>query len=382
MENSLSQALTSQLIKRGLGALGIGFLGVVLARQIDPPAAPGTPPPPPILPDNTYLPDEKNNIEVFHRAAPSVVHISSIAIQRNFFSYDTYEVPQGSGTGFVWDHKGHIVTNLHVITQNNRIPNRIVVRTMDQEDHLAEFIGGDPHKDLAVLKIDLPANQLVPLGRINSETSIRVGQKALAIGNPFGLDHTLTTGVVSALEREITSLSQLKIFGVIQTDAAINPGNSGGPLLNAQGRLIGVNTQIMSKSGSSAGIGFAIPADVVNYVIPQLIQHGRVTRVGLGVNLLEDHITRRLGIKRGVLIYRLTPNGAAASIGLRGITFDRYDRPILGDAILAIDDRKVNNRKDLLDQLINYRLGDKVELTILRNGQTLTLSCPLQAIKD
>lgn len=368
--------MTSQLFKRALGALSLGFIGIVLARQIDPPKLPA--PPAPILPDNTYLPDEKNNIEVFHRAAPSVVHISSISLQRDFFSYDTYEVPQGSGTGFVWDRQGHIVTNLHVISQANRV----IIRTIDQKDYPATFIGGDPHKDLAVLKIDIAGHKLTPLARIDNNTPIRVGQKALAIGNPFGLDHTLTTGVVSALEREITSLTQLKIFGVIQTDAAINPGNSGGPLLNSQGRLIGVNTQIMSKSGSSAGIGFAIPTDVVNYVVPQIIEHGKVPRVGLGVNLLEDHMARRLGIKNGVLIYKVFRGGAADQAKLQGIQFDRFDRPILGDTIVAIDGRSVTNRKDLLNTLINYRLGDQVELTIIRQGQQQKVICHLQALKE
>lgn len=373
----MSQSLTSQLVKRALGALGLGFIGIVLARQIDPPTAPVYQrPAEPILPDGAYLPDEKNNIEVFHRTAPSVVHISSVGIQRSFFSFDTYEVPQGSGTGFIWDHKGHIVTNLHVIAQADRI----VVRTMDQKNYPAKFIGGDAHKDLAVLKIDAPAQSLIPLERIDDDAPILVGQKALAIGNPFGLDHTLTTGVVSALEREITSLSDLKIFGVIQTDAAINPGNSGGPLLNAQGKMIGVNTQIKSTSGSSAGIGFAIPANVVNYVVPQLIKHGKVTRVGLGLTLLEDHVTRRLGIGRGVLIYKVFRNSPAAKAGLQGIQFDRFDRPILGDTIIAIDQRLVNNRKDLLNLLINYRLGDKVTLTISRQGQTLEIPCDLQAL--
>jgi S1-C subfamily serine protease len=330
------------------------------------------------LPDDTYLPDEKNNIEVFHRAAPSVVHISSISLQRDFFSHDTYEVPQGSGTGFVWDRQGHIVTNLHVISEGNRV----IIRTIDQEVYPATFIGGDPYKDLAVLKIDIPSHKLTPLARIDNSTSIRVGQKTLAIGNPFGLDHTLTTGVVSALEREITSLSQLKIFGVIQTDAAINPGNSGGPLLNSQGRLIGVNTQIMSRSGSSAGIGFAIPTDVVNYVVPQIIAHGKVPRVGLGVHLLEDHMARRLGVKSGVLIYKVFDGGAADQANLNGIRFDRSDRPILGDIIVAVDGRFVQDRKDLLNTLINYRLGDQVELTLIREGQQEKVTCHLQDLKE
>ena len=358
--------------------MGIGFIAVLFARQIE--VETRTPPPvqAPIIPDGTYLPDERNNIEVFQRVAPSVVHISSIALQRDFFSFDTYEIPQGTGTGFVWDREGHIVTNMHVLESADRV----MVRTIDQKDYPARLIGVDAHKDLAVLKIEAPTAELTPIVPMDDHSPLLVGQKAIAIGNPFGLDHTLTVGVVSALGREITSLSGLKIFGAIQTDAAINPGNSGGPLLNAQGRLIGVNTQIMSKSGSNAGIGFAIPTEVVKYVVPQLIRSGKVQRVGLGVTLLEDHFARRLGVKNGVVIYKVDRNSPASTIGLVGIRVDGSGRALLGDVITAIDGRAINTRLDFLNLLINYRLDDQVELTLNRKGRTSTLRCTLQALAD
>jgi S1-C subfamily serine protease len=367
-----------QLIKRAAAAIGIGFVGVLLARQLDVNLQTPMVIQEPLIPDGTYLPDERNNIEVFQRVAPSVVHISSIAIQRDFFSFDTYEIPQGTGTGFVWDNQGHIVTNLHVLEQADRV----MVRTIDQKDYPARLIGADPHKDLAILKIEVPSSALTPIVPIDDNSPILVGQKAIAIGNPFGLDHTLTVGVVSALGREITALSGLKIFGAIQTDAAINPGNSGGPLLNAQGRLIGVNTQIMSKSGSNAGIGFAIPAEVVKYVVPQLIKYGKVQRVGLGVTLLEDHFARRLGVNQGVVIHKVDRSSAADKVGLVGIRVGANGRAILGDIIVGVDGRGVNNRLDLLNLLINYRLGDQVELTLNRNGRTSTLRCELQALNE
>jgi S1-C subfamily serine protease len=307
-----------------------------------------------------------------------VVHISSVSVQRGFFSLDTYEIPQGTGTGFIWDRNGHVVTNLHVISSADRV----TVRTIDQHDYPAVLVGADPHKDLAVLRIDANPNNLIPLDTIEDGQDVLVGQKALAIGNPFGLDHTLTVGVVSALGREMTSLSGLKVFNVIQTDAAINPGNSGGPLLNSQGRMIGVNTQILSKSGSSAGIGFAVPADVVKYVVPQIIETGKVTRVGLGVNLLDDRLSRRLGVNQGVVIREVLPRSAAKRAGLEGIQLTQHNRPILGDVIVAIDGREVSSQIDLLNTLINYRMGDEVELTLIRNRSTIKRKVALQSIKD
>src|SRR5688572_23466212 len=223
-------------------------------------------------------PDEVNNINVFKAASPSVVNITTLAVARDAFSMNVQQVPRGTGTGFVWDERGYIVTNFHVVQEASGAR----VTLADQTSYRAQLVGVFPDRDLAVLKIDAPRQKLPPLA-IGSSKELAVGQKVYAIGNPFGLDQTLTTGVVSALDREIDSVNQRTIRGVVQTDAAISPGNSGGPLLDSAGRMIGVNTAIYSMSGSSAGIGFAIPIDEVNRIVPRLIRDGRMVRPALGV---------------------------------------------------------------------------------------------------
>ncbi len=216
--------------------------------------------------------DEKSTISLFKQASPSVVHITAITVQRDFFSLNLYQIPEGTGSGFVWDTNGNIITNFHVIQNADAAQ----VTLADQSAWKARRVGAAPDKDLAVLRIDAPANRLkaIPLG---TSKDLQVGQRVFAIGNPFGLDQSLTTGVISALGREIESVTRRPIQGVIQTDAAINPGNSGGPLLDSAGRLIGVNTAIYSPSGGSAGIGFAIPADTVNRIVPELIRYGKIS---------------------------------------------------------------------------------------------------------
>ena len=243
--------------------------------------------------------DEQATIAVFERATRSVVFIANTAMQRDPWSFNLFEVPQGSGTGFVWSRQGHIVTNFHVIYGADAI----TVTLADQVEYKAKVVGVDPDHDIAVLQIQAPESALQPVTIGNSQ-SLRVGQKVLAIGNPFGLDHTLTTGVVSALGRTIKSMSNRTIEGVIQTDAAINPGNSGGPLLDSAGRLIGMNTQIVSPSGAFAGIGFAVPADTVSRTVPELIKHGKLIRPGLGVSLVPDAMARRWGV-HGVIIGKI-----------------------------------------------------------------------------
>jgi S1-C subfamily serine protease len=378
----MSQDLTSQLLRRAFFPLILGAGLVFLARQIplEPQVTMQAPraiqSPPPSLPEGHYLPDEINNVEVFRRVSPSVVYISSSTLTRSFFSFDIYEIPKGTGTGFVWDKEGHIVTNLHVILQADRVR----VRTIDQKVYKARFIGGDPHKDLAVLKIEAPPESLTPVNLAPSAIPLLVGQKTIAIGNPFGLDHTLTTGVVSALDREMTAISGLKIFGVVQTDAAINPGNSGGPLLNAHGQLIGVNTMILSESGASEGFGFAVPTDVVRYVVPEIIKHGRVQRAGLGVQLLEDRLAYRLGVRDGVIVQRVFEGTAAEKVGLLGLSIDRHNQVRLGHIIKAVDDRPVSSREDLLNLLINYRRGDEVTLDVALDGKAFQVNCKLQGV--
>ncbi|MCG3191503.1 MAG: hypothetical protein DIJKHBIC_00731 [Thermoanaerobaculia bacterium] len=315
--------------------------------------------------------DEKATIALFKESGPSVVYITSLA-RRSYGWFDVMEVPQGTGSGFIWDRDGHVVTNFHVILNADSIK----VTLSSHSTLPAAFVGGAPDKDLAVLKIGAPADKLRPI-QVGTSKDLQVGQKVFAIGNPFGLDQTLTTGIVSALGRTIDSVTNRKIEGVIQTDAAINPGNSGGPLLDSAGRLIGVNTAIASPTGSSAGIGFAVPVDTVNQVVPQLIQHGRVIRPQLGVVLAEDRVARRLGVE-GALVLRVQPGSSAASAGLRGTDRDENGDILLGDVIQAVDDGKIDSSDDLIAALEKRKAGDTVSVTILRGGKTLTVNITLQ----
>lgn len=319
-------------------------------------------------------PEEQATIAVFERATRSVVFIANTAMQRDPWSFNLFEVPQGSGTGFVWSRQGHIVTNYHVIYGADAI----TVTLADRTDYKAKVIGADPDHDLAVLQVQAPESALQPVSIGNSQ-SLRVGQKVLAIGNPFGLDHTLTTGVVSALGRTIKSMSNRTIEGVIQTDAAINPGNSGGPLLDSGGRLIGVNTQIMSPSGAFAGIGFAVPVDTVNRIVPELIKHGKLIRPGLGISLVPDAMARRWGIK-GVIIGKVGRGSIAERIGLHGARETVGGRVELGDIIVAVDGKAVETIDDLMDLLEQHKVGDEVTIEYVRGKRRLQVIAPLQAI--
>jgi S1-C subfamily serine protease len=320
--------------------------------------------------------EEEKNISLFENASPSVVYITTIdiALQRNLFSLTPLEIPRGTGSGFIWDSRGYIVTNFHVIRGSEKLR----VRLADQTDWDAEFVGAEPDKDIAVLKITAPSENLQPIS-VGVSQNLRVGQKVFAIGNPFGLDQTLTTGVISGIGREISSATGRPIQGVIQTDAAINPGNSGGPLLDSAGRLIGVNTAIYSTSGGSAGIGFAVPVDTVNRIVPQIIQYGKAKKPGLGVEIVDDWIARRLGIKRGVLIANVPDGTPASTVGLRGTRVDRFGRVNrIGDIILSINDTEVDDNDDLFKALDRHAVGEQVAVTILREEAirrvTLTLS--------
>jgi S1-C subfamily serine protease len=318
--------------------------------------------------------DERATMAVFDKVSRSVVFISNTAIQRDFWSLDTMEVPQGSGSGFVWNKQGHIVTNFHVIYGANSIK----VTLGDRVEYRAAVIGVDPDHDLAVLQIQAPDDALSPV-TVGTSQDLRVGQKVLAIGNPFGLDHTLTTGVVSALGRTIKSLSNRTIEGVIQTDAAINPGNSGGPLLDGSGRVVGVNTQIVSPSGAFAGIGFAVPMDTVNRIVPELIKHGKLIRPGLGVSLVPDVMVRRWGIK-GLVIGKVWRAGAADKAGLKGARETVNGRVELGDVIVAVGGKPVATVDDLLDVMEAHRVGDQVTVEILRGNRREKVAVTLQAV--
>jgi len=317
--------------------------------------------------------DELNTIDIFRANSPSVVYITSIALKRGLFSLNAVEIPQGTGTGFIWDKKGRIVTNYHVISDANRIQ----VTMADNSTWRASLVGVAPDKDLAVLQIDAPANVLKPI-RIGISDDLLVGQKVFAIGNPFGLDQTITSGIISALGREIKSITSRMIRGMIQTDAAINPGNSGGPLLDSAGRLIGVNTAIYSPSGAYAGIGFAVPVDIVNTTIPQIIKHGHVIKPGIGATFADERVARRLGID-GILILKIERNSPAEKAGLKPTTQYRGE-VILGDIITAVSGVKVNSYDELRTELERFVIGDEVTLTILRAGKYYTVQVGLTAV--
>ena len=307
--------------------------------------------------------EEKATIELFSRSSPSVVYVTSLARARSFF--DVMEVPQGAGSGFIWDADGHVVTNFHVIANSSNVR----VTLDDQSTYPARVVGVAPDKDLAVLRVSAPKEKLRPI-LVGTSRDLQVGQRVFAIGNPFGLDRTLTTGVVSALGRSIQSMTNRKIGEVIQTDAAINPGNSGGPLLDSAGRLIGVNTQIASPSGGSAGIGFAIPVDTVNEVVPQIIQHGRVIRPQLGVVLADPRLAQRLGVD-GVLLMSVNEGSGAEKAGLRGTRQDENGDILVGDVIVEVDGKPVHSYDDLATLLEKRKPGEKAKVKFLRGDRTL-----------
>jgi S1-C subfamily serine protease len=315
--------------------------------------------------------DEAATVELFKRISPSVVHVDNVARRVDWRTDNVLEMRQGSGSGFVWDSDGHVVTNFHVI-QN---ANGAWVTLADNTRLEAKLVGFDESKDVAVLKVDCPASKLKPIP-LGTSYDLEVGQKVFAIGSPFELDLTLTSGIISSLGREIESVTGRPIQGVIQTDAAINPGNSGGPLLDSAGRLIGVTTAIKSLSGGSVGIGFAVAVDTVKRSVTQLIQTGKVERAGLGISLLDDHIAVRLGI-RGVLIRRVAPDGAAAKAGLRGID---EAQQTLGDIIVGVDDHEILNQDALYRVLDLHEVGETLRLKLLRDQQTLEISVTLQAL--
>lgn len=335
---------------------------------LDPSASPQ-----PVTARGDLAADEQNTIDIFKNTSASVVNITTIALRRDLFSLNAIEIPQGTGSGFIWDNHGRVVTNYHVISDANRIQ----VTMADNSAWKATLVGAAPDKDLAVLQIDAPRHLLkaIPIGE---SQNLLVGQKVFAIGNPFGLDQTMTSGIISALGREIKAITGRLIRDMIQTDAAINPGNSGGPLLDSAGRLIGVNTAIYSPSGAYAGIGFAVPVEEVNRVVPQLIRHGRLIRSGIGATLADTRLTRRLGLD-GALIIGVEPDGPAHRAGLRP-TEQRSSEIFLGDLITAIDREAVHSYDDLRTVLERFQVGDEVTLTIVRNGQTLQTRLRLGSI--
>ena len=356
----------------GLLLLAVAWLAVngLDVYRYDPDAVPRA-----ITPRGELAQDEQTTIELFSNASPSVVYITTVALRTDRYSLNMFEIPQGTGSGFVWDDEGHIITNFHVIQGASGAR----VTLADHTTWEARLTGAAPDQDLAVLHIDAPGHRLRPIA-VGISSGLQVGQKVFAIGNPFGLDQTLTTGIISALGREITSATGRTITGVIQTDAAINPGNSGGPLLDSASRLIGVNTAIFSPSGSSAGIGFAVPVDTVNRVVPQLLRHGKVVRPAIGARFADDDTARRLGLS-GVLVLDVFESGPAHGAGLRGTGRDLQGRLVLGDVIVGVEEHPVASLNDLHDALVNFDVSDTVQIGFIRNGRRQSVPVTLQAMQ-
>ena len=316
--------------------------------------------------------DEQNNIAVFKAASPMTVNITTLESARGLFSLDATQVPRGTGSGFIWDGQGHVVTNFHVIQGANAA----LVTLSDHSTWKAALVGVFPDRDLAVLRIDAPPEKLKPIA-VGTSKDLQVGQKVYAIGNPFGLDQTLTTGVVSALNREIESVTQRLIRGVIQTDAAINPGNSGGPLLDSAGRLIGVNTAIYSPSGASSGIGFAIPVDEVSRVVPRLIKDGKFIRPALGIQAAPPQFLESLGLPKGVAVVGVVPRGAAQAAGIKPFMRGAAGETVAGDVITALAGTPVTNLDELLGALEKHQPGETITLSVLCAGKPTEVSVRL-----
>jgi len=352
-------------------------LGIFIYRYVYDRGTPASEPRP-ITPRGDLAADEQATIELFRQSNPSVVFITTLTQRLDMWTLNVEEIPEGTGSGFIWDEAGHIVTNFHVVQRANAAQ----VTLSDHNTYPASRVGVAPDFDLAVLRINAPRAKLRPIP-LGTSADLQVGQKVFAIGNPFGLDQTLTTGIVSALGRSIRSVTGRPLDDLIQTDAAINPGNSGGPLLDSAGRLIGVNTAIYSPSGSFAGIGFAIPVDTVNKIVPQLIRNGRVATPAIGIatnDQLSRQVTRQLRV-RGVLVLSVVPGSAAAAAGLRGST-RTPEGFVPGDIITHVGERPIDNSGDLAAALQRYSPGQTITLTILREGQAMKVELTLPGEKS
>lgn len=320
-----------------------------------------------LMTPGTLTEDERNTIAVFRSMAPSTVFVTQKRVVVDYFAGTSEEIASGSGSGFVWDEDGHIVTNYHVIQGAQALE----VTLQDQQSFEAHVVGAEPRKDIAVLKIDAPKTTLKPVRIPAGHHPVEVGQKAIAIGNPFGLDHTLTKGTISALGRKMQGVGGVTIRDMIQTDAAINPGNSGGPLLDSAGQLLGMNTMIFSRSGSSAGIGFAVPVDTIARVVPQIIRTGKAEQIGIGVEIdPAQRLERRAGIQ-GVIVLGVSPNSPAEKAGLQGIRQTRRGIT-LGDVIVGLDDKPVGSYDDLYSILDQHRPGDRISIKLRRSDQVTT----------
>ena len=375
---SARQILLIALIS-GIFAAGAVVILDRINNRFQPSQAAFSESPPAGISDPATSTDEQNNIEVYRTLSPGVVFIHSTSYARDFFGF--VEPQEGSGSGSILDQQGNILTNYHVIEGAQKLS----VSMGGKKDYSAVVVGGDPDTDLAVIRLtEKPAGQLtvVPLG---DSDRLVVGQKVLAIGNPFGLDRTLTTGVISGLQRPLRARNNRLIEGAIQTDASINPGNSGGPLLDSHGRMIGINSQILSPSGSSAGVGFAVPVSIAKRVVPQLLQNGRVRRPKLGISTRDVTSLRNqidLPVDDGVLIYQVARGGGAATAGLRGVQQTETGDVELGDIIVGIDNDKVTNSDDLFRVLDKHQIGDTVQVQIWRDGRRMSVPVRLMESPD
>ncbi len=314
--------------------------------------------PRPVSPRGDLAVYETSTMAIFESAAPSVVYIFTETSVRGFFGMESTR--QGAGSGFLWDKAGHVVTNYHVIADSRRIQVKLDSGLVAD----ATFVGASPEHDLAVIRLTTLPSRIMPIP-IGASADLKVGQAAFAIGNPFGFDRTLTSGIVSAVNRRLPTATGRDMVGLIQTDAAINPGNSGGPLLDSAGRLIGVNTAIISESGSSAGIGFAVPVDTVNAIVPVLIRDGKVPRPGIGISVLPEEDAARLGIP-GIVIAKVFPGSEADKAGLAGID---YRNQHLGDVIVEVEGQPVSDMSEFLRILQDKAIGDTLTLTVERDGE-------------
>lgn len=373
--NDDSRKLPGRLLK----GIAVGVAAAALLNVLPPlvPQADGADAAPrPVTPRGELAQEEKATIDLFERSRDSVVFITTRAQVQDFWSRNIFSVPRGTGSGFIWDESGHIVTNYHVVENASEA----IVRLSNGKDYSATLVGTSPTHDIAVLKINISHKTSAPLP-IGTSHDLKVGQKVYAIGNPFGLDWTLTNGIVSALDRSLTEENGVTVEHLIQTNAAINPGNSGGPLLDSAGRLIGINTAIYSPSGASAGIGFAVPVDTVNRVVPQLIRNGRYKRAALGVEM-DENINQRLTVMlnvQGVVILRVPEGSAAAKAGLRGVKITRDGGIVPGDIVIAVEGKPIESVSKLVARLDDFKVGEKIRLTVLRQGKNVEIHVTLQA---
>jgi len=383
MNPNRRDSATSILIGTALLCLGVAA-GLVLAVQfraepteavLNPQAEPRT-----AEPLAASDPEEAEAVRVFRECRESVVNVDTVIRLRSAVDYEVREQQTTSGSGFLWDDEGRVVTNYHVV--RDAVANRRELRVMlaDRTPYVATVIGTAPDYDLAVLKITAPKESLKPI-RVGRSADLEVGRKTYAIGNPFGLSLTMTKGIISALDREIDSPGDRTISGAIQTDAPINPGNSGGPLLDRDGKLIGVNTSIASPSGGNVGIGFAIPVDTVNTVVTELIRTGRILRPDLGIKLFDQRRLRQAGVLTGVMVAIVEDGSPAAAAGIKGMVLDRRTNTAeRGDLIIALNGEKVRDNLDFTRRIANHAIGDVVKLTLERNDEQRTVEVKLRGV--